>query len=244
MFFYSCQNEKSKKPILASKTDSIQKIRQDTFNIRNPDNDTNALQNDIGLDTIEVAQTKKHMGISIVYPKLSPKEIPAISKWIGELINEERSYFRKMIKDEIVEYDKMIHLDRGWSMWIRPTLLYKNQKLLSFTLLSGSGYTGMSAGFGYRTINYDLERKKKIGLGDYFILSTPADTSFLANMIKGAINQDINVKFYLEIGHDDIIFGFDNTSVYFFCDKYHPWGWGIYSVEKKYIVDHINPLYR
>ncbi|HEV7779778.1 MAG TPA: hypothetical protein VGO58_00855 [Chitinophagaceae bacterium] len=239
----SCRETKTKDQPATGKAKENLQVLSDTFNFRDPDNDTAALQHDIELDTIEIAPTKRHTGISIICPVLSKQEFPVIHTKINDLIQQEKKQFDKMTKDDVVEFDSVLSMTRGWSMWIRPTLLYKTNQLVSFTFLSGSGFTGMSAGFAYHTINYDLGKKKEIGLGDYFILKSPEDSSFLATMIRRAINRDVDVKTYLE-WQTDIVFGFDNNAVYFFCDKYHPWGWGIFSIEKKFILDRINQLYR
>jgi hypothetical protein len=237
----SCCNTKKKDKTPAEQVTKEYKIMSDTFNLRNLYKDTTVLQKDIQLDTIEIPQNKKHLDISIIYPKLSPKELPDIYKRVNQLIETRKSEFYELVKDEEVEYDTSLSYPLGWDMWIRPVLLYKNAKVISFAIETGSGYSGMPSGFDYRVINFDLERKKEIAIGDYFKLITIADSTYLGNIIKQAIGQmNIDAEKYL----GEIIFAFDDHSVYFFFDKYHPWGWGIFSVEKKYIIDHINPFYR
>lgn len=237
---YSCRNKTADKEVLSPKVNTPTPAKADTFNLRDLDSDP-ALQPEILLDSIDIPESKKHLGISIIYPKLSPVEFPLINKWVKYLIKEKKNDFYEQIIDEKVVYDTGALSPQGYYMWMRPQLLYLTKKAVSFVIEHGSGFRANSPWFEYCVMNFDLERKREINLRDYFLLKTNADSSFLEKIISRAVEVDFNIRNYKE---DELKFAFDSSSIYFLFEKYHPLAWGTFSVEKKYIIDHINPLYR
>jgi hypothetical protein len=214
----------------------------DSFNTRNLYLES-SLQFDISLDTINIDGNKRHTGINIIFPNLAKEEYPEVYKQVAKLIKEEKQEFYETVADEKVEFDSGFQLYRGWGMWIEPKSLYKTEKVISFGIESGYGYTGMPSGFEYHAINYDLENKKQIAFNDYFLLTTKADTTYLEGIISRAMNRDFNIKSRTDF-LGQINFSFDDLYVYFYLDKYDVLGWGITSIKRKYILDHINPAYR
>jgi hypothetical protein len=215
---------------------------RDTFNTRDLAREP-SLQADIALDTIDIPMNKKHKGITMIYPKVSKEEFPDVYRSIDQLIKTTKKEFSELVKDEPVRYFKDYDRYEGWSMGMGPVSLYQTEKVISYAVEDGRGYTGMPSGFEYNIINYDLEKKKEIELGDYFILNTPADTAYLEGIIGRAMNREFSIKQRTEyLGQ--INFSFDDFYVYFYFDKYDILGFGISSIKKKYIIDHINPAYR
>jgi hypothetical protein len=214
----------------------------DSFNTRNLDFEP-SLQYDIVLDTIEISANKKHTGIRMIFPKLSEEEYPEVHKRIDKLIKDKKQEFFEVIADEKVEYDSSLQLYQGWGMGIAPISLYQTEKIISFGIESGYGYTGMPSGFEYTVINYDLENKRPIALNDFFVLNTAADTAYLDGLIGRAMNREFSIKKRTEF-LGQVNFSFDDIYVYFYLDKYDVLGFGISSIKKKYILDHINPAYR
>ena len=241
--FYSCRDEKKEKFFSGTREKENSLTIQDSFNLRNLEEDPSLLS-DIHSDTIHIDRNKKHTGIYIVSPLLSEKNDPELFKWTRDLLDADQKEFYEMVKnDEVIDDTTISYFPQGWSMFIHPRLLYKTDSVASFAIESGQGYTGMPAGFWYNTFNYDIARKKEIYLNDFFILTNEADRLFLKKIISRAIGHDVIMDDFLA-ANDGSEFAFDNRAVYFFFDKYHPWGWGIYSVERKYISEHINPVYR
>lgn len=242
ILFFSCSNRDADQRNKPEPFKQASEKNTDTFNLRDLYTDSFALQKGISLKTIELVPNKKHLGISIEYPKLSTGEFPEVTKWVTQLISWKRKDFENLIQDEKVFTDTSFsQLPQGWGMWIRPVLLYKKNNTISFSLESGSGFTGMPSGFEFNTYNYDIPNKKEIKLEDYFLLNSKADSAFLEKIIQRCHNNSFSLKQnYGQLLH----FAFDDHSVYFFFDKYDVLGWGISSVEKKYITDHIHPAYR
>jgi len=242
--FYSCTDQKDEPKEVPSISKEVYHPPSDTFNVRDLLRGP-SLQLDIPLDTIEIPQNKKHKGMTIVYPKLSKEDFPEVYKSIEELIKISKKEFYEMVKDDKVVYHSESGLYEGWSMGMGPVSLYQTDKVISFSIEDGRAYTGMPSGFEYNMINYDLERKKKITFKDYFILNTAADSAYMERLIARAMNreQDFNLKKFIEF-HEGINFSFDDDYVYFYRDKYDALGFGITSIKKKYILDHINPGYR
>ena len=239
---YSCREKENKITPLASQSVDSLRGRSDSFNTKQIEIYP-SLQKDIPLDTIEISQTKRHTGIRIEIPVLSQKVDPEVFKQIKELVDSKREEFAEMTKKEVVEYDSAFQYYRGWDMWIEPKSLYRTEKVISFAIESGSGFTGMPSGFEYNTFNFDREKKSNISLGDYFVLRTRADSSFLEKIIQRSFSTGFKLSPYLKAGNR-INFSFDDSCVYFYFDKYDVAGWGISSVMKKYILDHISPFYR
>jgi hypothetical protein len=119
----------------------------------------------------------------MIYPKVSKEEFPDVYRSIDQLIKTTKKEFSELVKDEPVRYFKDYDRYEGWSMGMGPVSLYQTEKVISYAVEDGRGYTGMPSGFEYNIINYDLEKKKEIELGDYFILNTPADTAYLEGII-------------------------------------------------------------
>jgi hypothetical protein len=236
--FYSCEQDESTKKETPLILKEYQTPLLDSFNTRNLDIES-SIRYDILLDTIYIPQNKNHMGISIIYPRLSQDEYPEVSSQIDNLIRRQKKEFYEAIKGEKTEYDTSLKMYRGWDLTIRPMSLYQTEKVVSFGIEKFFGSTGMSSAFEYNVVNYDLLKKKKILLGDYFLLNTLADTIYLKNIISRAISYEFS-KQYL----DALNFSFDDQYVYFYFDKYNIFAWGTRSIKKKYILDHINPEYR
>ena len=68
----------------------------DTFNVRDLMREP-SLQFDILLDTIEIPQSKKHKGMTIVYPKLSKDDFPDVHRSIDELIKISKKEFYEIV---------------------------------------------------------------------------------------------------------------------------------------------------
>jgi len=242
LFIYSCSNKKdSEKGSTIKLKDSLQAV-SDTFNTQDLDLYP-SLQSDITLDTINIPANKRHMEGKIVFPKLSKRVYPEVYKKLNRLIENKEKDFYEMTKDDELEYDSVMESYAGWGMWIDPKSLYLKRNLLSFAIENGEYYPGTPAGFEYNVINYDLEKKKQITLKDYFALNTSSDTSYLEKLIGRMMNRDFDIK--SRTGFlGQINFSFDDQYIYFYIDKYDVLGFGIFSINKKYILDHINPVYR
>jgi hypothetical protein len=236
--FYSCRNEKSGSASQDEKKKNYPVLKQVTFNLRDP-----AIQKNILLDTISIEAKDGHANLYIVFPILPVKEYPGISKWVDRLVLNKKREFSEEVKTDPEIYDTTSGITDGWDMYIRPRLLYKTDSLLSFSIEDGGGARGMPAGFKYQVINFDFKREKEITLKDYFTFKTHADSLFLENLITRVIGHEFLLRNYLG-ANGKIDFAFDNNAVYFLFDKYDSMGWGILSVEKKYILNHINPVYR
>ena len=238
---YSCSDETSTiqngNQIL---NDSL-KVKSDSFNVKDlmakP-----SLQSDIPLDTIDISRNKRHAGITIVIPKLSKDDSPEVFKQLKDIIEDKKKEFYRMTKNDVVEYDSSLQDFSGCSMWIEPKSLYRADKVISFVIEIDQGCGG-PIGFNYSVINFDNNKKKQISLGDYFMLKTPSDTIFLEKIIGRAINKEFSISNYLSL-NKNMNFSFDESNVYFCFDRYDIYSWGISSVKKKYILDHINPAYR
>jgi hypothetical protein len=164
-----------------------------------------------------------------------------VYRQIDKLIKGRMKDFFQMTKNEETEYDSSRQTYNGLSMYMQPTSLYQTEKVISFGMLYDFGYTGMSSSFEFNVINYDLEKKKKITIKDYFILDTKDDSTFLATTIGRAAKINDMGKYFEAI--ENMNFSFDELYVYFYFDKYEL-AWGDRCVKKKYILDHINPEYR
>jgi len=239
---YSCANKKSTEKEEPSVLKEYLSAVSDSFNARDLMYEP-SLQFDILLDTINIPASKKHIGIRIIYPKISEKDCPIVCKLIDKLIRNRKKEFYEQIADENVEYDSSWKMNRGWGMWVEPRSLYQTEKVISFGIETSNGFSGMSSGFNFDVINYDFEKKMQIRLKDYFILNSHADTAYLEQIIGRTMNRDFNLKERADF-LGQINFSFDDLYVYFYCDKYDILGWGITSLKRKYILDHINPEYR
>ena len=237
---YSCSNRKNTDKDLSSIPKEYLTPLLDSFNSRKLD-DEPSLQYDIALDTFESKSDFKYPRIYAVLPKLAEADNPFVNKQIDKLMKDKRADFNKKIAELGIEKDSSWR-NRRWDIWIRPMSLYQTDKAISFSLQTNREYLGMSTSFEYDVINYDLENKKSILLKDYFILNTPVDISFLEKIISRAAEIDFSIKHTAEMG-EHINFSFDDNYVYFYFDKYGL-AWGTRSVKKKYILDHINPVYR
>ena len=242
IFTLACKNKNKTTPDLVIKKDSLQ-IKPDTFNTQDLDRYP-SLQSDIPLDTINIPANKKHKVFTIAYPKISSKDYPLVNMEINKLIKSKEKIFYDMVKDDKVEYDSLMEDYVGWGMMIRPKSLYQNKKKISFSIETIEGYTGASAGVEYNVLNFNIDKKKQISLKDYFLLNTLSDTIYLEKIIGRAINREFSIKKYVGDGEEHINFSFDDAYIYLYFDKYDPLTWGISSIKKKYILDHINPEYR
>ena len=235
---FSCSNAKDKEEISPSSI-SKEVAKADTFNLHDLEADPK-LQENVLLDTINIPENKIHAGLSVIYPKLSPAKPSYAYKWVKGIVDETRRDFYKTIKEDEALRDTN-ETDFKYSRWAAPRLLFRTNKVMSYILEEGGGYRVGSAWFAYHSFNFDLKKKTEITLGDYFILKTKADSSFLENIFQRCVNKEFSLDRYKDFPQD---FAFDSSAVHFLFDKYDLLGWGIYSVEKKYILDHINPAYR
>lgn len=246
MILYSClnKNEKDSEHQKREVVKDTLHMDNDSFNVRNMYINP-SLQPDIHIDTIQVNTTNKHTGITIFHPKFSGKECATVNMQVNALIKKKKDEFYEMIKDEKVIYDTGMKTYEGWSMGIGPVCLYRTDKVISICIENGSGFTGMPSGFEYNVINYDIENGKKISFKDYFILNNAVDSLNIERLIGRAMGREaeFRLKEFIEY-RGGINFSFDDTCVYIYLDKYDVLGWGISSIKKKYIREHINPRYR
>jgi|GEM_PF-4830691 len=242
IFTLACKNKIKTNHTFKVIKDSLQ-VKSDSFNTQDLEYHP-SLQKDILLDTINIPSNKKHLEGTIIFPKLSEKNYPEIYKQISTLIKDKKKDFEESDKDEKVVYDSLMEAYQGWSMWIEPKSLYWTKKIISFGIESGEGYSGMPSGFEYKTINFDLAKRRQVFLKDYFVLNSRSDTTYLEKIIGRAINRDFSIKKYEGDWGGHINFSLDDSFVYFYFDKYDLLGWGIFSIKKKYILEHINSIYR
>jgi|KBSSwiStaDraftv2_1062776.scaffolds.fasta_scaffold265484_2 hypothetical protein len=242
IIFYSCAEKENGNARKSSIPKEYLIPLLDSFNTRNLNMEP-SLQYGISLDTINIPENKKHTGIRITYPRLSKKNHPEVYDQIARLIKNEKNDFYKLIAEEKVQYDSNFQVNEGYYMWIAPVSLYQTENLVSFSIESGHSFTGGTSYFEYHVINYDLVKKKPIILKDYFILNTAADTILFDGLISRALNRDFSIKRRTEFS-GQINFSFDDLYIYFYLDRYDVLGFGISSIKKKYILEHINPEYR
>jgi hypothetical protein len=238
---YSCSNEINKEQNETENLKDSLKIKSDSFNV--PDLNLNpSLQSDIPLDTIDIIRNKRHTGITIVIPKLSASDNPEVFIQLKDIVKNKKNEFYEMTKYDIVKYDSGLQSYSGCSMWMEPKSLYRTEKVVSF-MIEIDQACGGPIGFKYRVINFDNKKKKQISLGDYFVLKSPSDTAFLEKIIGRAINRKFSINDYLSL-NKNMNFSFDGSQVYFCFDRYDLYSWGVSSVKKEYIIEHINPTYR
>ena len=245
LFFYSCTNDNK----ISQRTAEVKKDsllpKSDSFNFTdlylNP-----SIQDGILLDTTTFGPTKKYLDITIVLPKLSKDDCPGVSRQLNALAKNSKKEFIKSIEEPVIFDTTISSLPQGYSMWIEPKSLYKTDKVLSFAVENGEGYSGMKSVFEFITINFDIKKKKKIMLEDYFILNTSSDTAWFADIVCKSLNwgePDEVIKYLKFFG--PVKFAFDEENIYFFFDRGELFADGqIGSVKKKYIANHIKYDYR
>src|SRR5262245_28234441 len=96
---YACLHRSDSKPdLLPKKADSLL-ATSDTFHTAHIDLHP-SLQRDIGLDTVEIAPTKKHTGIFIVTPILSRTQYPWINSHLNKFVSDKKKEFYNIVADE------------------------------------------------------------------------------------------------------------------------------------------------
>jgi hypothetical protein len=239
--FCSCSDKTSKKQNETAKLKDSLGIKSDSFNVQDLDNQP-SLQTDILLDTIYISRTKRHNGITIIIPKLPENDYRELVKLLRHVIENKKKEFYKVTSEDIVSYDSSRDDYTGCDLRIEPKNLYRTERLISFVIEVDQGCGG-PIGFNYSVINFDNKKKKQISLGDYFVLKTSSDTTYLEKIIGRAINRDFRISDYLRF-NESVNFSFDSSHVYFCFDRYNMYYWGISSVKKEYILEHIHPEYR
>lgn len=238
----SCSNRRSTKEQASEKINSNILAKSDTFSF--PDcYSYSSIQSNIFFDTINLQRNKRYIGIQIISPKFSKTVYSELCKRLKDLINKKKDDFIETTKDEVVNYNLEMQDYEGWSMWLEPECLYQTNKVISLSVRSGEGYTRMPSSLEHNTINFDLIKRKKIFLHDYFLLNSPSDTVYFDKLLSRAMKSEFHIKTYIGLG-GIINFSFDSSNVYFYFDKYDPFYWGIISINKKYILDHIHSEYR
>jgi hypothetical protein len=241
---YSCtNNNKTKQGETLIRKDSLQ-AKPDSFNYSELDLQP-SIQHGIVLDTVTLDATKKYLGITIVLPKVSKKDFPEVYTLLKNLLRAKKREFIESLEDDVA-YDSALHLQQGYSMWMEPKSLYKNDKVISFAIENGEGYSGMPSSFEFNLINFDVQKKKEIKLEDYFLLKTSSDTIGFAEIVCKSLNwgKPEEVKRYLEF-LGPVKFAFDEENVYFFFDRFELFAGGqVGSAKKKYIENYIRPEYR
>ena len=232
---YSCadtKNADNETPVVIKK---LLPALSDSFNTRDLMSEP-SLQYDIPLDTINIFQNENLEELTIIFPKLSPLENSFLYKRINDIVRKSKNDFLKEAKNDEIEYDS-VSQEIGFNETIEPKSLYKTEKVASFSFQTY--YLSIGSSFKYDVINYDLEKNKLILLNDYFLLKTSADSIYLSNIVSRAIKNKFSKEYLGALN-----FSFDDQYVYFYFDKYNIFSWGVSSVKKKYILDHINLEYR
>ena len=178
-------------------------------------------------------------------PKLSKTEFPQVVKWMNDLLMENRASYREL-QTEVQNELQMDVFDE----FLGTKLLYKDSRILSIVLDTWVTDGMHRSVWNHFAFNYDIVKKKRIYVGDYFKLESPADTVFLNYFLRKSVSArpsdgfDIS-SFGRPVG-SDLDFAFDSANVYFFFSRYSLYGIGynITAIPKKYIKDHIRPEYR
>ena len=103
-FILSCRNPKGKEQTFVKTVNKNPGVQADTFNFRDIDSEP-SLQKGILLDTIDIPESKKHYGLSVIYPKLSTTEFPYASEWIRKVVDENREDFYETVNEEVASND-------------------------------------------------------------------------------------------------------------------------------------------
>ena len=186
VILWACRNNNTSK-IATDNKDSMVNNR-DTLLGRNIDIYP-SLQTGILIDTIDIKTNRRHTGINIIMPIISKKKYSWVYQRLDSIKKSTIKEFLDEVKDDSVYEEN--GSKQGYSMWIKPKSLYKNDSTISFILLNGMDYSGMPSTYSFNTISFDSRLKRKIHFSDYFILDTPADSNSLSKIISSIVyNKD------------------------------------------------------
>ena len=238
LFFYSCTSTTDSPAAVPVIKDSLLS-RQDTFLTVKLYESSAYIQPGFTMDSVKLENRKTNSSFSAHFPRLSQLEYPLPYQWIKKVVNDNLKWFKQ---------DMAEGLDSLLSGSLNTELLYKDEKILSIVMSESSSAYDRNSDWEHRSINYDIGRKKKIRLNDYFILKTTKDTSFLNYFLDRCVGggRDIDIRRFDDLS-ESFTFAVDNANVYFFFGRYDAFvgiGDFISIIPKKYFAEHINPDYR
>lgn len=243
---YSCVERKREAVKSPEIKDTTRLMRSDSFETADlrmlPD-----LQPGIILDTLE-SDERGYVNLSLILPRIDGRDLPIVSRFIDSLGRSKKNDFRESASDWRKENqgkpDSLLWLT-GLGLWTKPILLYNDGKVLSFEFEDGISPPSTPSWYEFKGINYDIVRKRRIGLSSYFRLDSPADSAFWAHIISRAASDSVgNLGQFLE-WHGPVNFAFNKDVIYFFFDRADLFGGGVVgSVKKKYVRDYIREEYR
>jgi hypothetical protein len=239
LFFYSCTSPADPPVAKLIGNDSLLS-RQDTFLRVKLYESPGYIQSGFAFDSIELENRKTKSSFNAHFPRLSQSEHPLLYQWVKEIVNDNLKWFKQDITAE--------RPDSLLSKSVNTELLYQDKRILSIVLSESSSAYGRNYDWNHHSINYDIGKKKKIKLNDYFILKTTEDTTFLNYFLDQHVGggHDIDIRRFDDLSKS-FTFAVDSANVYFFFSRYYVFvGFGdcISITPKKYIAEHINPEYR
>src|ERR1044071_640073 len=183
------KDDRKEKPISVKESPKITSDSFDIVDLR----DIPSIQEGILLDTTEL-KSAKHIWATIIIPKVSRKDYPAVVKYIDSLEKSKRKEFYEDIKEVGYDPSDSVREDEGWYNWLYPLEFYRSDRVINIVFEDGAGHSGMPSSFEFQAFNYDLIKKKRIAFGDYFKMQSTSDTLFWMDIISRSVSTDMENK--------------------------------------------------